>query len=285
MSESLREYGRGIAGGLLFSLPLLYTMEMWWAGIGVRPGRLIVYVLGTFVLLLGYNRYVGLRHDDSWREVAIDSVEEMGLGLAVSVLVLFLLGRLTGSDSAYEMMGKIIIEAMTVAIGVSVGTAQLGVLRHERLSGRGAPEMRGARPGKGKTDSGATWFGGQLVIGFCGAVLFAANIAPTEEIPMIAAQTSAWRLVGLSLLSVALGGLILYYSGFTGSDRHVSHGGVVNAVVGSVVTFAVGLVASALLLWFFGRFDGASPVLMIAQTLVLAFVATLGASAGRLLLQ
>ncbi len=32
-SESLREYGRGLAGGLLFSLPLIYTMEVWWAGI------------------------------------------------------------------------------------------------------------------------------------------------------------------------------------------------------------------------------------------------------------
>lgn len=29
---SLQEYARGIAGGLIFSLPLLYTMEVWWAG-------------------------------------------------------------------------------------------------------------------------------------------------------------------------------------------------------------------------------------------------------------
>jgi hypothetical protein len=29
--ESLREYGRGVAGGLLFSLPLLYTVEVWHA--------------------------------------------------------------------------------------------------------------------------------------------------------------------------------------------------------------------------------------------------------------
>src|SRR5687768_4310411 len=32
ITESLREYGRGVAGGLMFSLPLLYTMEVWWAG-------------------------------------------------------------------------------------------------------------------------------------------------------------------------------------------------------------------------------------------------------------
>ncbi|HEX4668040.1 MAG TPA: DUF2391 family protein, partial [Chthoniobacterales bacterium] len=32
IGDSLREYARGIAGGLMFSLPLLYTMEVWWTG-------------------------------------------------------------------------------------------------------------------------------------------------------------------------------------------------------------------------------------------------------------
>jgi uncharacterized membrane protein len=47
----------------------------------------------------------------------------------------------------------------------------------------------------------------------------------------------------------------------------------------------VALVASAWLLWFFGRFDDASIALVVGQTVVLGFAATLGASAGRLLLQ
>src|SRR5688572_30222525 len=93
--KSLQEYGRGVAGGLMFSLPLLYTMEMWWAGIIAHPYRLTAYVLATFFLLLGYNRCAGLRRDSSMSEVAIDSVEEMGIGLFLSGLVLFLLGRIT----------------------------------------------------------------------------------------------------------------------------------------------------------------------------------------------
>jgi putative integral membrane protein (TIGR02587 family) len=261
-------------------------MEMWWAGISVRPGRLIVYVVATFVLLLGYNRYVGLRRDDSWAEVAIDSIEEMGLGILISTLMLFLLGRLDAGERAHELIGKIVIEAMTVAVGVSVGTAQLGGLRNRQRNGGSVREHTGMRGvDSARERRGVSWFHGQLVIAFCGAVLFAANIAPTEEIPMIAARTTMWRLVGLSLLAMALGGLVLYYSGFTGSDRHVSHGGIANAIVGSVITFAVALAASALLLWFFGRFDGAGTALIASQVLVLAFVATLGASAGRLLLQ
>jgi len=53
VSQSLREYARGVAGGLLFSLPLLYTMEVWWAGFVAHPWRLALYVAGTFLLLLG----------------------------------------------------------------------------------------------------------------------------------------------------------------------------------------------------------------------------------------
>ncbi|HYO99482.1 MAG TPA: DUF2391 family protein, partial [Pyrinomonadaceae bacterium] len=56
-------------------------------------------------------------------------------------------------------------------------------------------------------------------------------------------------------------------------------------VVGSVITYAVALTASALILWFFGRFDGVTPYTALAQTIVLGVAATLGASAGRLLLQ
>ena len=95
ITESLQEYGRGVAGGLMFSLPLLYTMEVWWAGFNTHPYRLLAYVLTTFLLLLGYNRYAGLRRDRNMTEVAIDSVEEMGIGLFLAALVLFLFGRIT----------------------------------------------------------------------------------------------------------------------------------------------------------------------------------------------
>jgi len=77
IARSLQEYLRGIAGGLLFSLPLLYTMEVWWAGFIAQPLRLLIYILATFTLLLGYNRYCGLRCDASPTEVAIDSIARL----------------------------------------------------------------------------------------------------------------------------------------------------------------------------------------------------------------
>jgi putative integral membrane protein (TIGR02587 family) len=273
VSESLREYARGVAGGMLFSLPLLYTMEVWWAGFTSHPWRLAAYVAATFALLIGYNQLLGLRRDTCFSEVVIDSVEEMGLGILVALLFLWLLGRVSPGMPPEEAAGKVVIEAMTVAVGVSVGTAQLGGGGGEDDKG-----VSGARPSAGG-------FGGQLVVALCGAVLFAANVAPTEEIVMMAVEISAWRLLGLALLSLGLAALILYYSEFAGSKKHVRFDQHHDVMVGTVVTYAVALAASAAILLFFGRFDGQALATCVAQTVVLGVAATLGASAGRLLLQ
>jgi putative integral membrane protein (TIGR02587 family) len=273
VSNSIREYARGIAGGLMFSLPLLYTMEVWWAGFVAEPMRLIVYIAATFLLLLGYNQYAGLHSDACWSEVVIDSVEEMGLGLLVAAVVLFLLGQLETDMHPYEIIGKIAVEAMTVAIGISVGTAQLGGGNNQRTKGDAEASAQDE-----------VTFRGQLVIAACGAMLFAANVAPTEEIVMIASEARVSKLLGLVALSILLTGAILYYIEFTGSGRFVQADGVVSVFVGTVVTYAVALVISAAVLWFFGRFDQAL-ITCVAQTVVLGLAASLGASAGRLLLQ
>jgi putative integral membrane protein (TIGR02587 family) len=271
ISKSLEEYGRGVIGGLIFSLPLLYTMEVWWAGFSAHPLHLILYVAATFGLLLGYNYYAGIRHDANWAEVAMDSVEEMGLGLLISAAALLLLGRVSLDMTPGEVIGKITIEAMTVAIGVSVGTAQLG----------GGDN---SDTGEGSQGPGVR-FGGQLVVALCGAVLFAANVAPTEEIVMIASEISSWKLLALALVSLALGAVVLFRIDFTCASRLSPADGPAAVVIGSVITYAIALASSAMILWFFGRFDGQSLVTCLAQTVVLGVAATLGASAGRLLLQ
>jgi len=257
----------------MFSLPLLYTMEVWWAGFIAHPYRLLTYVVVTFFLLLGYNRYAGVRRDSSMKEVAIDSIEEMGIGLLLAGLVLFLLGRITLDMPTNEIVGVIVVEAMTVAIGVSIGTAQLGA---------GGKEEKGLGGSSAKNE---IQFGGQMVLGFLGAILFAANLAPTEEIVIIGIETSWLKLVGVAVFSLLIAFLILHYSDFKGAERFVRADRPTLILLGSVLTYAIALSASALILWFFGRFDGVTMYTALAQTVALGFAGTIGASAGRLLLQ
>ena len=258
-----------MAGGLLFSLPLLYTMEVWWAGFTMEAPRQLAYVAATFLLLLGYNRYAGLHPDTSFAEVVIDSVEELGLGLLLSAFILYLLGRIGPGQHVDEILGSIVVQAMPIAIGVSVGTAQLG----------------GGESDQGMTGDDKVTFGGQLVLGCCGAVLFAANIAPTEEVVMLGADMSPFRLLMLSLISFSLGAVILHYSDFRGAERWVRADTLAAGLRGTVVTYAVALVVSAAVLYLFGRLDDVGVTTIVGQTVVLGLPATLGASAGRLLLQ
>ncbi|HEX7184958.1 MAG TPA: TIGR02587 family membrane protein [Thermoanaerobaculia bacterium] len=275
-ARSLREYARGVVGGLLFSLPLLYTMEVWWAGFIARPFNLLLYLSVGFLLLFGYNRYAGLHKDASWLEVGFEAVEEMGLGILVAAGILWLLGQIDGTMPVNEIMGKTVVEAVTVAIGVSVGSAQLAT------GGEGKDE--GGMEGDDSPTQGVI---SQVVLGACGAVLFASNVAPTEEIVLIAIESSPWKILGLALLSLAMAAVILFYSDFTGSDRlrRGDGDGPGTMVLRTAVNYAVALAASAFILWFFGRFDGMSFSVCMAQTVALGVAASLGASAGRLLLQ
>jgi putative integral membrane protein (TIGR02587 family) len=270
IAESLQEYGRGIGGGFLFSLPLILTMEVWSAGITVAPARLLPGLIATFVLLCGYNAYAGLHHDARLDEILVDSVEELGIGLALSAGILWMLGRIDFSTALPEALGLVLVEGLLVAVGVSVGTAQ--------LTG-GDDHSRGVPQGRQQALSS------ELVLAFCGAVLIAANVAPTEEILMLASEMSPALLLATLCASLALAATLLYYSNFTGSARFASTRGLPGVVRGTAITYATGFIASAALLWFFGRFDDHSLTLNIGQCVVLGLAATLGAAAGRLLLR
>lgn len=278
--QSAQEYARGIVGGLFFSLPLLFTMEVWWAGFVLPPGRLLVGLLGTLLLLIGYNRYAGIRKEADFLDTAIESVEELGLGIVVAVGSLWLLGRITLEMPIDEIIGKTVTEAVVVAIGVSIGTAELGGAdrqEQDQDQDQGVGEERASRrhPWRALVD--------QLALALCGAVLVGANIGPTDEIPLLASEATPARLLGIVALSIVLAMIVLFFSDFMGASP-VSDVGWAHVLRWTAITYATALLASAALLGFFGPFEQVDLGMMVAQTVMLALVSTLGASAGRLLL-
>lgn len=273
INRTLKEYGRGLGGGLLFSLPMLYTMELWSTGFIAGPARLVVYLSVGIVLLMGYNLFVGLRGDRTLFASLLESVEGMGMALMVTALILWLIGVLEPGMSGREIMGKVVVESLTVAIGISVGKSQLG-------SGGGGSEED---DGDGAREVN---FWAQLAMALCGAVLIASNVAPTEEVVVIALGTAPVKLLLIAILSMGTGAVILYFSDFTGTDGSVAepHGGW-DILAGTLVMYSVALVSSAFMLWFFGRLEGLSLYTAVSEVVVLSFPGAMGASAGRLLLQ
>lgn len=272
-STSAKEYGRGIVGGIIFSLPIVYTMEMWWAGFTLPPEKLLVNVLVTLALLLGYNYFCGLRSGESFWEELRESVEEIGLAFLITFLFLWLIGRLDWNMSYVEMAGKTIVETMVVAIGISVGTEQLGMAEQEEESGRES-DIRQNSPLRD--------FIKMIVLSVLSAVLFVAPVASTEEILVIALETSTTQWLIMVVLSLLLVLVTLFFSDFRGTingDRDVlrmlSHG---------VTVYLIALLVAYLFLWFYGTTKGITFHTILGQIIVLGVPATLGASAGRLLL-
>ncbi len=268
VKETMMEYGRGIIGGLIFSLPLLYTMEIWWSGFTTSPASLIACILVTFLLLLGYNRYAGMRKDTSFFDLCWDSIEEIGLAFIVSFIFLYLLGEISTNMSFDEIFGKTVIESMIVAIGISVGTAQLGT---ETNDDSGIDD-----------EDDEPNFLGIIVLSICGAVLFSSSVAPTDEIMEIANSINNFRLLLIVLLSLIFSAIILHFTEFKGSTQKKST--LQSVIQNTTINYMIAIIISFLLLYFFGRISDSGFEIILAQTIVLSLPASIGASAGRLLI-
>lgn len=248
-------------------------MEVWWLGFILPPEKLIAYMAGTFLLLLGYNNFSGLHEDHSFGEVCRDSVEEIGLAFVLTFLFLLLIGRVDFSMSFYEITGKTIVETMIVAIGISVGTAQLGENKDKNTG------MKSNTTGRNKKNNEYL----KLVsLSICGAVLVCAPVASTEEILTIAVESSGLQTLLMVVGSILLSLITLFYSDFHGT---MDFGKNTKIMCFHIITnYLVALFVAFVFLWYSGSLAGQSFQLLVAKTVLLAIPASLGASAGRLLL-
>ncbi|MGB3613310.1 MAG: DUF2391 family protein [Elainellaceae cyanobacterium] len=94
-SNEVEELIRGVAGGFLFGVPLIYTMEVWWIGSSVSPPLLLVTLAATAAVVFLMARTAGFRRTQSTDVVdaAIDTVEAIAIGLVSAALMLVLLRR------------------------------------------------------------------------------------------------------------------------------------------------------------------------------------------------
>lgn len=120
-----------------------------------------------------------------------------------------------------------------------------------------------------------------------GALFMAISVAPTEEVPMIAASLDSVRVVAMVLAGVAIGWIIVHASGFA-PDHSTRRGSSVDRKIAlgqTLVATAVALLVAAALLVAFGQIGFDDPFnLILTQTLVLGIPAVIGAAAGRIVL-
>src|SRR5215213_7016548 len=87
VAETNKDYaiglGRAFGGAVIFAIPLLMTMEMWWLGFSMEPGRLLLFMSINVAILIGLSYFAGFEKTFSWKEDAMDAIAAFGIGIGI----------------------------------------------------------------------------------------------------------------------------------------------------------------------------------------------------------
>jgi putative integral membrane protein (TIGR02587 family) len=280
---------RGVTGGLLIGTPLLYTMETWAIGSTMPPLGAITLLGVAYLLNLACVVFAGFRQGvRGIFHLFSDALDATALALVTSALMLALLAQIGLGAPIGVMLGQIVVNAIPVSLGIAVANQ---LIAHEdsraesesdSKQGSGSESegeklLAGAGPGVRSTllDLGAT---------AAGALFFCFNIAPTEEVQLLAAEMPLLHLAVAIVVSLLVTYAIVFVADFAGYEQRRSTAGLIqHPVTETAVAYLLSLLIAAGALWLFGAIrPDTDPLLIYAQVIVLGLPAAIGGAAGRL---
>ena len=263
---------RAFGGAVLFSFPILMTMEVWWLGAYLDGYRLGLFTLLIIPLLIGLSHYDGFEDTSSYFDDIVDTFVAYTVGFTTSLVLLYLFGVITTEMSGYEIMGKISLQAITASLGAMFAQSLLVI---DDQTERDADERKRSAN-----------YGGQLFLMVAGAVFLCMSVAPTEEMVLISYQMTDWNTVLLALLSLAIMHGFIYAVESSGHENALSLDSPMWSIFlrFTVTGYAIVLLISFYILWTFGSIDGMAFTEQVKGAVVLGLPAAVGASASRLIL-
>lgn len=274
---------QGAAGGFLFGIPLLYTVEVWAIGEATGP-RWLLLVLATTLVVVGLLTQVeGFRQTLSLQplEVFLESIEAVAIGVVCATLALVLLRRITLTTPLAEGLGKVVFEAVPFALGVSLARSTLQGNRGRDRRTTAPLSRRLVSPTLVNLRDALVDFDSALI----GAVLIAFSIAPTEEVPLLAASLPPLWLLLIMAASLGLSYAIVFASGFTDRAERRQRGLLFSPITETLVAYLVALGASMTMLVLFQQLNPSDPWSeWLRDVLVLGLPASIGGAAGRILI-
>ncbi len=252
-------------GAILFSFPLLMTMEMWWLGFYMDRFRLALFLALAFVMILGLSYFEG--GEESFKIEVLDALVACAGGYTVATVMLFVFGIIQPGMSMDEIAGKISLHAIPCSIGAILARRQLDVQETKKEKRR------------------RQLYVGKIFLMAVGAIFLAFQLAPTEEMVLIGHMMTGWHGAILAVMSLAVMQAFIC-SIELGRRQSIFSAGFFWGVFlrFTIVGYSLALLLSLYVLWTFGRLDGSALAEVLMATIVLGFPAALGASAARLVL-
>ncbi|BBD61044.1 hypothetical protein NIES2109_38450 [Nostoc sp. HK-01] len=281
--QEINDIVRGICGGFLFGIPLIYTMEVWWIGSLVKPKLIAIAIAFMFIVVFLLNYTDGFRkRRNTWRldEAAIDTVEAMAIGFVCSAFMLWLLQEITPETSLKESLGKVVYEGVPFTLGVALANQFLQSGNQNNSTSDSHKGNGNSKPQQHYLHATLADLGATVI----GAIVIAFNIAPTDEVPMLAAAISPPWLWALMAASLVISYTIVFQAGFSDQKKRRQQKGIFQRPLSeTTISYLVSLLASGIMLFFFQKLTLSDPWTMwLEHTLVLGLPATIGGAAGRL---
>ena len=272
-SEFTRGLGRAFGGAVLFAFPLLMTMEMWQIGFSMDRMRLALFIVATLPLLFGLSYYSGFERTVTRAEDAADAITALGVGLITSALMLGLFGIVTFDMPLSEAIGKIGLQGVPASIGAMVASKQF----HAGENAEGSEDSASTREARAS-------YAGELFLMMAGALFVAFNVAPTEEIVLIAYTMTPWHALALAAASILVLHIFVYEVGFAGQESRPDYAGFwLTLFHFTIAGYGIALLISLYVLWTFERTVGLGSTDITMMVVVLSFPAALGAATARLI--
>ncbi len=269
--DAERKYAIGLArafgGALLFSLPMLMTMEMWRLSLSMDSLRLALLLAATLPLLIGLAYYLGFEAAVDLRDAVLDAFVAIAVGALLAATILVVFGVLGTDNTPREWIGRVGTQSVVASIGALLAQSQLGSSDTEDQQRREGGDF-------------AEYF-----FMAAGALFLSTNVAPTEEVELIAHMMSDWHSVALVLISIGVMHAFVYTVDFKGQHVRAERVTFLSEFTRfTVVGYLIAAAISAFICWCIGRFDGLAFGEMLRITIVLSFPAAVGAAAARLVL-
>jgi len=268
------DLARAFGGAVLFSFPMLMTMEMWSLGFYMNGLRLALFTLLTVPLLIGLSYYDGFEDTSTEKDDVRETFIAYAVGFVTSAVMLFLFGVIKpGEMSVDEIIGKISIQAVAASLGAMFAQSLLG----------GGDEQTKEHSEERKR---STSYGGQLFLMAVGAVFLSMSVSPTEEMILISFQMTDWHTLALAVVTLLMMHAFVYSIEYRGFEKELpSDSSFLSGFLRfTVVGYAIVLLISFYILWTFGSIDEMAFPEKLKAAIVLGFPAAIGASASRLIL-
>ena len=250
---------RAFAGALIFCLPLLLTMEMWWFGFYLEPWRLAQLMIANLVLLYGLSKVAGFEESHNWTDDVLDACTAYFVAALTAAIVLTLIGAVRPQMTLGEVTGMIAIQSVPASFGAMIGAKLLGE----------GDEIE-------ESERWRDTFPGTLFLMLAGALFLSFTVVPTEEMILIAFQIDPWHALALVAASVAILHAILYLVGFRGQDQRIAGGHGRAFLFHTLPGYAIALLAACYMLWSLGRIDGLDVAQALMAVTVVGFPAAIG---------